>query len=174
MKIESTEFTEEDIGGFLTQYFEVERNHLTARLKAIVEETDALVSSIEARSESAEREWSAIETLAHMALTARFFGWLVHEIATKKEVESDILDMLKLRDVAGTDAARLPPDELAKQVRENIRRTIAFLETVPYDDLRTPIKYVGRDMTAEDLLRITYCGHLEDHVDQIRKAIGSP
>lgn len=173
MKIESIEFTEADIDSFITDYFELERKQLIERLGSIIEETEALVSSIEGRSESAEEEWSATETLAHIAISARFFGWLVHEIATKKEVAADIVELLKLRDVAGVDAAQLPPDVLAKQVRENIERTIAFIEKVPYEDLRTTIEYVGRNMTAEDLLRIPYITHLEDHVDQIRKALGA-
>lgn len=173
MKIESTEFTEDDIYGFVSQYFELERKNLIRRLEAVADETDALVPAIEERSESAEREWSAIETLAHMAISAQFFGWLVHEVVTK-DFEGDVHEMLRLRDVAGSDAAQLSPDVLAKQVRDNIERTVAFIEKVPYDDLRVSIRYGGREMTAEDALRISYINHLEDHVDQIRKAIGSP
>lgn len=173
MKIESTEFTEADIGDFLSDYFELERKQLIARLTRIAEDTEALVPSIEGRSGSAESEWNALETLAHMALSAQFFGWLVHEIATKKELEGDINEMLKLRDIAGAEAARLAPDVLAKQVRENIERTVAFIEKVPYDDLRNSVRYGGREMTGEDALRISYINHLEDHVNQIRNAIDS-
>lgn len=174
MKIESTEFTDDDISGFVSHYFELEREHLIKRLKQIADDTDALVPSIEGRSDSDEQEWSAIETLAHMAIGANFFGWLVHEIATKDRVDGEIHVMLRLRDVTGADAAQLPADVLAKQVRDNIERTMAFLEKVSFDDLRKSVRYGGREMTGEDALRISYVNHLEDHVEQIRKAIGSP
>lgn len=171
MKIESSEFTEEDIGGFTTDYFDLERKHLIARLKKIADETDALVPTIEARTDSAEQEWSAVETLAHMAMSAQFFGWLVHQLATQKEIEGDINELLKLRDVTLVEGAKLPVDVLGKQLRENIERTIEFLEKVPYDDLRNSVRYGGREMTGEDTLRISYINHLEDHLDQIRKTL---
>lgn len=171
MKIESTEFTEETFYSIISDYLEHERRQLLARLRNIPDEADSLVPSIEGRSESDEKEWSAVETLAHMAISAQFFGWLVHEIATKKEIQGNILELLKMRDPTMIDAVKTPPVELASQLRSSIERTVEFIEKVPYDDLRTRIQYLGREMTGEDVLRISLCGHLEDHVEQIRKAL---
>ena len=172
MKIESPEFTKADFDSFLTQSFERERKQLVDRLTAIVEEAEKLLPSIEGAGVSEQDQWTTIETLAHMAVTSQFFGWLAHEIATTKKVEGDILEMLKLRDLTIKDAAQMPPESLAQQLRQNLERTIAFVETVPFEDLRTQFDFLGRRMTAEDILRITLSAHLEDHLEQIRTAIG--
>lgn len=172
MKIESTEFTQEDFDSFVEQYLIHEREHMKDRLTKVVDEIDSLVPAIEGRTAGDEQAWSATETLAHMATSAQFFGWMVHEIATKREIAGDIMEMLKLRDVAGSDAAQKPPSELAKQLRETIERTLSFIDGVSVDDLRNSIKYLSREMTAEDILRVLFCGHLEEHVIQIREALG--
>lgn len=174
MKIESTQFTEADINSFITDYFEHERKQLITRLRKIIEDTETLIPSIQDRSEPAEESWSAGETLAHMVISAQFFGWLIHEIVAKNPAVADqIFEMLKMRDVAGNDAARLPADTLAKQLRETIENTIEFISNVTVDDLRTSIKYISRELTAEDVVRIPLCGHLEEHIDQIREATGA-
>lgn len=173
MEIVSTQFTEADIGAFLADYYEHERRHLIARMRRIIEDTEALVSPLVANAESNGESWSGVETLAHMTVSAGFFGWLVHEIATKKQTEVDLLGMLKLRDVTGAEAAEQAPEALARQLRESIERTIRFLESVPYDDLRTSFKYVTQEMTAEDVIRIPLCSHLEEHIEQIRQTVGT-
>lgn len=172
MKIESTEFTKETILGFVDDYLETERKLIVNRLREIITQTEALLPSLEAPAESSSESWNAVETVAHMATSSNFFGWLVHEVATKEDVDtSGILEMIKLRDIVTTDAVQLPPEALMKQLRDNIEQTIEFVEQVPYKDLRRTFDYVGTDMTAEDILRIPLCGHLESHVEQIRNAV---
>ena len=173
MKVESPEFTEAEIDGFVTDYFEDERRGLIRRLEKIVEETDALVPAIQGREQTPDDSWSAVETLAHMATTAQFFGWLVHEVVTKKEIDVDIVGMIKLRDIVTNDAADLPPKDLAGQVRQNIERTIHFIKDVPYDDLRVRFQYVGRELTAEDVIRIPLSAHLESHIRQMKAGLTS-
>lgn len=171
MEIESTQFTEADIKGFLTDYLEQERKHLIARLRKVIEDTESLAPALVARTNSNGGSWSGVETLAHMMVSAGFFGWLVHEIATKQQTDVDLLGMLQLRDVTGVEAAQQPPDALVEQFRESIERTIRFLESVPYENLRTPFKYIFQEMTAEDLVRIPLCSHLEEHIEQIRETL---
>lgn len=171
MKIESTQFTDEVFDSFVTDFFDVERRILLDRLRNIVTTVNELVPSIK-EGTSGQDNWSATETLAHMATSAQFFGWLVHEIATKKDVEIDILDTLRIRDIAVSEAAKQPAAELARQLKDSITLTSKFVESVAFDDLRTPFKYLSREMTAEDLVRIPLCAHLESHVEQIRRAVG--
>ena len=85
MKLESTEFTEADIDGFVSDYFDLERELLIGRLQAIIEKTEALVPDIEASGETPGDAWNARETLAHMATTVQFMAGLAHEISTKKK-----------------------------------------------------------------------------------------
>jgi hypothetical protein len=173
MKLESPEFTDDDIAGFLTDYFEKERQLQIARLKKILEDTESLIPQLEGKNEPGGDAWNAIETLAHMATTAQFFGWLAHEVATKKDVEGDITEMLRLRDIVVTDASQLPPGVLMKELRDHVEKTIGFLETVDWDDLRTPVDYVGKKMTGEDFIRYPLSGHLEGHLEQMKEALGS-
>jgi hypothetical protein len=171
MKMESVEFTDETIDGFIGDYFEVERKLLIDRLRRVLDETDELAQSIKPTEEGSGDSWNALETLAHMATTAQFFGWLANQVASKKELEGNLIEMLKLRDVVSNDAAQMPVDELVTELHKQVDQTISFLETVDYDDLRTPFQYVGRTMTAEDLVRVPLCAHLESHVAQMREAI---
>ncbi|MGH9194777.1 MAG: hypothetical protein ACRD1T_03445 [Acidimicrobiia bacterium] len=171
MKIESTEFTPDVFDSFIEQYLTHEREHVKGRLLKVVEEVESMLPAIESRSAAAEEKWSANETLAHMAVSTQFFGWLVHQVAKQEEIQGDIVEMLRMRDVAGSDASQKPSAELAKQLRDSIERTISFAGSVSVDELRNSIKYLSRDMTAEDILRIPLCGHLEEHVEQLREAV---
>ena len=171
MKLESPQFTIEQIQSFVTDYFDHERDLLVSRLRKIVEQVDMLVSSVPEGPAGDDVGWSPVETLAHMVTSSQYFGWLAHQVASKKGDPGDILEMLKLRDVVSGEAAQLPVETLSDQFRENIERTIRFIEKTPFEDLRTRFDYVGRDMTAEDLIRIPLCAHLESHIEQIRAAL---
>lgn len=170
MRVESPEFTEADVRSFVTDYYERERNILIERLRRIPDEVDSLVNRIEGRKKNDREDWGAGEILAHMASSAQYFGWLTHQAATKQDV-GDILQMIRLRDVAIGDLSQQAPDELAKQLRESVERTIEFLEKVPYEDLRRTFDYVGLPMSGEDLIRIPLCSHLEGHIDQIEESL---
>lgn len=165
MKVESPGFTREDVQSFVTDYFDHEKGRLVERLKKIADDVDSLTDS---SSDDSDENWSSAEILAHMVTSAQYFGWLAHQIAAKKQDPGDILEMLQMRDVVTDQAAQQPMDVLAKQLRENLERTIGFIEKTPIDDLRMRFDYVGRELTVEDLLRIPLCAHLESHIDQMR------
>lgn len=171
MKVESPQFTEQDVRGFVTDYFEHERALLIGRLEDVVEQTDKLAARIVETAAPESDSWRPAETLAHMVTSAGYFGWLIYQVASKKGDVGDVLGMLKMRDVVSNDAAQSPPETLAKQLRESIERTIGFVRSVPYEDLRTTFDYVGMPMSAEDVIRIPLCSHLESHIEQIRSAL---
>jgi hypothetical protein len=171
MKVESPQFTAEEIQGFVTDYFDHEKALLVDRLRNIVDEVDSLASSVPDGSTGDDVSWSPVETLAHMVTSSQYFGWLAHQVASKKEELGDILEMLKLRDVVSGEAAQLPVETLNKQFRQNIERTIRFIEKTPYEALRTKFDYVGLELSVEDLIRIPLCSHLESHIEQIRASL---
>jgi hypothetical protein len=171
MKMESLSFTAADYDEVVGGYFERERSHLIERLRQVVEETERVIPELEGRPQPSVESWNALEILAHMAITAQFFASLIHLIAAGQHV-GDPIEVMKLRDPAIADAVELSPEILAKQLRENIEKTIEFLETVPYDDLRAGIEFGSRQLSAEDFTRISLCHHLEDHLEQMKKAIG--
>jgi hypothetical protein len=170
MKIESTSFTDADYDAIVEGYLERERGHLVARLRSIPDQVDALAPSLEAGA-TTEQDWNGIETLAHMAIGAQFFGWAIHEISQGKEIGGQMLELMNMRDPSMMDALQQPPDVLAKQLLDAVERTAVFLETVPYDDLRNSVRFASRQLSAEDFTRISLVHHLEDHVEQMRTAI---
>jgi hypothetical protein len=173
MKIESPSFTEADYHAIMGAYLERERKHLIDRLRQVIEETEALVPSLDGAGPSDGDSWNALETLAHMAVAAQFFGWVIHEVTKGSEIGDQMIELMNLRDPAIVDAVRNPPAVLAQQLRDSLDRTIEFLEDVPYEDLRTQIGFAGRALSAEDFTRISLVHHLEDHVEQMQESIGS-
>ncbi len=173
MKIESPSFTEAYYHEVIGDYFERERSQLIDRLRAIVTETVELLPSFASADRPDDDSWNAIETLAHMAVTAQFFGWVVHEVTEGHEIGARMVELMNLRDPVIVDSVRQPPQSLVEQLRTSIERTIAFLEDVPYDRLRTTITFAGRALSAEDFLRVSLAHHLEDHLEQTRSALGS-
>lgn len=171
MKIESPELTEDDFHEIIGGYFERERQSLIERMGGIVEATEALATSLEGDQPSAGDDWNAMETLAHMATSAQFFGWVIYQAAKGNEIEAQMLELMRLRDQTIVDAAPLPAAELAGQVREAIERTIGFVGKVPYDQFRTTITFSGRKLSAEDFTRVSLIHHLEGHLEQMRAAI---
>lgn len=171
MKVESPSFTQKDVAGFLTDYYENERRLLISRIQKIIEDTEALLPSITDQGKTNGDSWNALETLAHMATTSQFFGWLASEVSKKGDETGDPLEMIKMRDIVGNQAVELPIGELAKQLRENLERTIKFIGKVGYEDLRKTFNFVGHRLSGEDVIRIPLCGHLESHIEQIREAL---
>lgn len=170
MKLESPQFTEEQVQAFVTDYFELEKANLAERLKKIADEVEAIAGSISHQADSSD-EWNPRETLAHMVTSSQYFGWLAYQIAGKKKDAGDILEMLRMRDEVTGQAAELSVEVLTQQLRENLERTAAFIEKVSLNDLRVRFDYVGVDLTVEDLIRLPLCAHLESHVDQMRRSI---
>ena len=171
MKIESTSFTAEDYDAIVEGYFERERAELIARLRSIPDRVDALVPALGSPETSEDPAWNAAETLAHMAIGCQFFGWVIHEVSQGKEIGEQMLRFMNLRDPSMMDALQQPPDVLAKQLRDGVERVSAFLETVPYEDLRNAIAFANKQLSAEDFTRISLVHHLEDHVEQMRRAL---
>ena len=172
MKIESTSFTTADYDGFVEGYLEREREELISRLRRIADDTDALLPRIAQSPASGSDEWSAVETLAHMAVSAQFFGWVISEVSKGNEIGDQMQELMKLRDPSLVEAVQKTPAEIAGQLRGGIERTTAFLAEVPYEDLRNAISFGSKQLSAEDFTRLSFVHHLEDHAEQMRRALG--
>ena len=171
MKIESTSFTDADYDAIVEGYFERERRMLLERLRALPDRVDEIVPSLEGAAPTEDQAWNALETLAHIAVGVQFFGWAIHEVSEGKDVGPQIAEAIKLRDPAIISSLEQPPDVLAKQFRDGVDRTAAFLETVPFDDLRNAVQFGNRRLSGEDFMRISVVHHLEDHLEQMRAAL---
>ncbi len=167
MKIESPTFTIDDLKGFLDTYVDRERNILAERLKKANERLLALSPRIQPERSDRE-EWTAHELLAHIAVLSKFYGVLVHRIATDQLPTMDLMEAVQLRDAVGHQMSLLEPADLLRMNVADHDRTIETLRSAPPQNLRRRAK-LGEDieMTAEDIARLPLVTHLELHLDQL-------
>jgi tetrahydrodipicolinate N-succinyltransferase len=172
MKIESPHFTLTEIEAFLDELQDHDRTLLANRL----EQASARLARLGPRVEAArgDGEWSSHEVLAHIAVLSKFYGVLAHRISSGKMTELNLLENVNMRDVAGEQMARLEPAELLRMALADQARTLELLRTAEPASLRRTAKLEdGRMMSAEEVVRLPLINHLELHVDQLEKALGS-
>ena len=171
LKIESTAFTLDDVKAFMDTYLDRERNLLADRLELASARLAALAPRV--RSEPGdEGDWNAHELLAHLAVLSKFYGVLVHRIATGGLPNMDLLEAVHLRDTAGQQMARLEPDELVRTTLADHARTVETLRSTNPRDLRRSAE-LGDEitMTAEEVARLPLISHLEMHIAQLEKLL---
>lgn len=169
MATESEAFTATDVQGFVTDYLEREKQHLIQRLRTISDQVSALAAQV-GSADGVDQGWNALEVLAHMATSSQYFGWMANRVI-KGEDTGEILQMLQMRDTATQQAVTQGAEELAAQLAKNLARTIGMIEVADPMDLRKTFDYVGVPMSAEDLVRIPMCAHLETHIEQMKAAL---
>lgn len=171
MKIESPAFAQPEIEAFLDEQIDHERLHLVERLEAASERLVALAPRIpQGRSESGD--WTPHETLAHIAVLSKFYGVIVHRIASGQMAELDLLANVNLRDVAGDQMSAMSRDELMQAIRTDHQRTAKLLRTVDAANLRRTARLTtGETISAEFVARYPLVNHLEQHVEQLEKQV---
>jgi len=116
--------------------------------------------------------WTAHEVLAHISVLAKFYGVMTYSIATGKISALDFIDKVRLRDVAGQQAAEEPPAELVQRAAADLRRTSAFLLKADPVSLRRRIDAgLGESLSAEDVARLPLVSHTEEHLDQLESLL---
>jgi hypothetical protein len=173
MKIESTEFTSADLEKFLDELVDHDRKLVADRLEAASARLAAMAPRIKAGG--GDGAWSAHEILAHIAVLSKFYGVLVHKIASGQLPELNLLQNVNLRDVAGQQMAELEPAELLRLITADHDRTLKTLRNVEPSALRRASRLEdGSTMTAMDVARLPLLSHLELHLDQLEQALGPP
>ena len=172
MKIESN-FTIGDVKGFMDGYLLRERDLLASRLERIGEDVGRLAPLVR-QAPSEDPEWNAHEILAHIAVVAKFYGVMVHRIASGRMTEIALVDSVNLRDVAGSQTAQQAPEEIAEAARADITRTAAALRSADAAALRRTARIDdGTSMTAEEVARFPLVTHLEAHVDDLKRLVAA-
>lgn len=171
MKVESTGFTMSDVDGFLDEQRDHERLNLADRLEhasARLAEIGARVTRVHTEAEG----WSGHEILAHIAVLSKFYGVVVHKIATGQMTELDLLEQVNLRDVAGEQMAQLDSAELLRTAIADHQRTIKTLRATGAAALQRAARLPdGRTITAEEVARLPLVNHLEAHIDQLARSV---
>src|ERR1700745_704561 len=131
MKLESPSFTTDDIRAFMSSSRDRERELLADRLQLVSQRLAELGSRVKAQPGGGDaEEWNAHEILAHIAVVSKFYGVLVHRIASGKLDDMNLLEAVNLRDSAGRQMAELEPAELARQAAADQQRTIQTLREI--------------------------------------------
>jgi hypothetical protein len=172
MKIESTSFTRKDVEQFLDEMLDHDRHLLADRLEKASARLGRLGPRV--RSGSGGDEWSQHELLAHIAVLSKFYGVLVHKISSGQMTEVDLLENVNLRDVVGERMAQLEPAELLGMALADQARTLKLLRSVEPSSLRRKAKLeTGEMIGADEIARLPLVNHLEMHLDQLERSLGS-
>lgn len=172
MKIESPQFTQDDVKAFLDEYRDRERNFLADRLQRVSDRLAQLGPQVR-KQEGDGDEWNAHEILAHIAVVSKFYGVLVHRIAAGKLLKLNLLEAANLRDSAGQQMSQVEPAELVRLTLADHERTIQELRKADLASLRkTAHTEDGTEFTAEDAARLPLISHLETHIEQLEEMLG--
>ena len=172
MKIESTAFTRADVEQFLDEFLDHDRQLLADRLEKASARLGQLGPRV--RAGSGGDEWSQHELLAHVAVLSKFYGVLVHKISSGQMTEVDLLENVNLRDVVGERMAQLEPAELLGMALADQARTLKLLRSVEPSSLRRKAKLeTGEMIGADEIARLPLVNHLEMHLDQLERSLGS-
>ena len=171
MKIESPSFTVDDVRSFLDTYLDRERNLLADRLENASARLAALGPRVKVHS-SDQADWTAHELLAHLAVLSKYYGVLVHRIASGQMPQLDLLEAVHLRDTVGHQMSQLEPVDLLRMTLADHERTVKTLRELSVEGLRRSADVGdGISMTAEEIARMPLIGHLEMHLDDLEKLL---
>lgn len=173
MKIESTGFTASELGAFLDELLEAERDSLVARLEMASRRVAELAGGIGSPGPAGDQGWQAHEVLAHIAVLSKFYGLLTYRVGTGAMTELDLLGNVNQRDILGQQLSQLPVADLAAQIARDHERTLAYLREAPAADLRREVRLShGGTMSAGEIARLPLVAHLELHALQLEQTQG--
>jgi len=171
VKIESPAFTMDDVRSFMDSYQDRDRNLLADRLQRASDRLAEIAPRISAEKGDGD-QWNAHEVLAHLAVVSKFYGVLVHRIASGKLSNLNLLEAVNLRDAAGHQMSQLEPAELLRMTLADHERTINTLRTAePASLRRTAHVDDSTTMSAEEVARLPLITHLEMHIEQLEKLL---
>ena len=172
MEIESPAFTDADLEAFLAECRIQEQRALAQRLEAASARLAALVGRMAGADASPSGGWSAQEILAHLAGLSRYFGVLAYRAGSGKATDVDLLADVRQRDVVMQRLMARPPAELLAAAQADHRQTLEWLRAAqPAALSRQADVGAGLTLSAEEILRLGLCAHLEIHLDQLELAL---
>lgn len=161
----------DDVHSFMDTYADRERHLLADRLQAASDRLAALGPRV-TKQVSDDSEWTAHELLAHLAVLSKFYGVMVHRVASGKLPDLNLLEAVNLRDAAGREMSQRDPTELLQIALADHARTISTLRTADTASLRRSAQIDDEtSLTAEEIARGPLISHLEMHIDQLEKML---
>jgi hypothetical protein len=172
MKLESPTFTDTNLDAFLAEARGRDRLALAERLEAASARPATLVARMGALRAAPSGGWSAYEILAHIAGLSKYYGVLAYRVGSGKVAEVDLLADVQERDRVTQRLVAQSPAELLAVIQADHRRTLDWLRSAELATLaRRADLGGGRVLSAEEILRLGLCAHLEIHLDQLEQAL---
>ena len=172
MQIESAAFTAADLPHFFEEILVWDVKATADRLRRAGKRLHQLAERIPDNAASAGDGWDAKEVLAHIAVLSRAYGVFGYMVGKGRLAELSMEGVITQRDVLGEEMAARSVGEIMAEVDKQHERTLKFLaEATPEELLRT-VRVEHAEVTAEYLLRLPLVAHLEQHIDQLEKALG--
>jgi len=175
MKIESAAYTKTDFENFLNVELDSERNQLADRLERASARLAKVGSRIKAgRGEGAE--WNGHEILAHIAGFSKYYGVLVHKVASGQLTDVDLMSSTNIRDESIVQMSAMEPADLLRMALDAHARTAKELRTLDLAAFRNKANVEGgvwfSPVGPDFLARYPLVNHLEAHVEQLEKLLG--
>lgn len=169
---ESVAFTDSDLVRFFGEYVDIDRHALVRRLAAASQRLEELGHGVPDEADRAGTGWSAKEILAHIAGLSKLFGVVGYQIGAGKLTRIPLTDQLATRDVFIEQMRAQPARELVAMARADHERTLSWLSrAAPADLLRRCDVGGGASISAEEMIRLALCAHLEQHLDQLQAVL---
>jgi len=175
MKIESAAYTKTDFENFLNVELDSERNQLADRLERASARLAKVGSRIKAgRGEGAE--WNGHEILAHIAGFSKYYGVLVHKVASGQLTDVDLMSSTNIRDESIVQMSAMEPADLLRMALDAHARTVKELRTLDLAAFRNKANVEGgvwfSPVGPDFLARYPLVNHLEAHVEQLEELLG--
>lgn len=175
MKIESAAYTKTDFENFLNVELDSERNQLADRLERASARLAKVGSRIKAgRGEGAE--WNGHEILAHIAGFSKYYGVLVHKVASGQLTDVDLMSSTNIRDESIVQMSAMEPADLLRMALDAHARTAKELRTLDLAAFRNKANVEGgvwfSPVGPDFLARYPLVNHLEAHVEQLEELLG--
>lgn len=168
---ESAAFTVDDLESFLAELVLTDRDALVARLEQAGRRLQTMAARVPGGA-GADPEWNPHDVLAHIAVLSKFYGVLVHRVASGAMAELDLLANVNLRDAAGAQLAATGAAELAAMALADQRRTADYLRGLDATELRRAATLThGGSLAAIEIARLPLVAHLEQHLDQLESLL---
>lgn len=166
----SSAFGADDIPRFFDEIFEWDVRHTRDRLRQASQRMNELAARIP-ETPRGDGEWNAKEILAHIAVLSKAYGVFSYFIASGRLTDLTLGDVINQRDAEGDKYMAMSAQEIAAAATGEHERTLKFLDGASLEDLRRECRVERGTITAEYVVRLPLVAHLEQHIEQLEKAL---
>ncbi len=171
MKTESAAFTAADLPHFFAEMLVWDVKATAQRLRVAGARLRQMAAQIPDDAPPSSDGWNAKEVLAHVAVFSRAYGVFGYMVAKGRLTEMKLEDVITQRDELGAELAARPLAEILAEIDKQHQQTLKFLAGATPEELLRTVKVELGEVTAEYLVRLPLVAHLEQHVDQIERAL---